>query len=114
MVVPVAYVLNFWSASAVHPGGLIRTLVITVAVSLVVCVIAGAIGGRTLGGLAAFAVLVGLVAPPQTVLGQASFAIAVLALAIGAARRDQPLHFGSLIDRVMLILTAIIALAVGI
>ena len=114
IVIPVAYVLNFWSASAVHPGGLVRTLVITVAVSLVVCVVAGAIAGRTLGGLAAFAALVGFVAPPQTVLGSMCFAIAILVLAMGVVRRNEPLVFGAVIDRVMLVLTVIVSLAVGI
>ena len=113
---PIAYLLNFWSASAVYFTAIGRPILVAVGVSLVICVIAGALAGRTVGGLAASGLIVGLLAPADSPAATALFAIGLLALVVGAVQRARhtDLRYGPLIDRVMWTLASVVVLAVGI
>ena len=111
---PIAYLVNFWTGSVVHPAGFARTLVVALAIALAICLVAGGIAGRTRGGLAASAIVVGLLAPQDSPAALLLFAMALLILVEGAIHRTRELKVGPLIDRVMVTLAAIALIAVGI
>src|SRR5262245_5000213 len=111
---PIAWLVNFWTGSVVHPAGFAPTLLLGVAVALVICIVAGAIAGRTRGGLAASAIVVGLLAPQDSPAALVLFAVAAVVLVEGAVHRSSELKVGPLIDRVMVTLAAISLIAVGI
>ena len=111
---PVVFLLSFWSATNADPQTIVRALLIAIVVSLAVSFLACLVAGRTRGGLAASAILVGLVAPPATLGGPALLLVGLGVLVEGLLHRSRPLWRGELIDRVMVALAAILLLAVGI
>jgi len=111
---PLVFLLTFWSATNADPQTIVRPLLIasvgSLALSFLVCLVAG----RTRGGLAASAILAGLLAPPTTIAGPLLILVGFLVLVEGAIHRSRPLRRGPLIDRVMTVLAAILLLAVAI
>jgi hypothetical protein len=114
MAFPIAFLLTFWSATNADPHTIVRSLVIGILVGLAVSFLACLIAGRTRGGLAASAILVGFLAPPATIAGPALILIGLSVIVEGALHRSKPLWRGELIDRVMVALASILLLAVGI
>jgi hypothetical protein len=113
-VFPVAFLLNFWAGTNADPHDIVRSILVALAVSLVVSCVATVVAGRTRGGLAASAVLAGLMAPPDSPGGPFLIGVGIIVLVEGAIHRARPLRQGPLIDRVMAALASIILVAVGI
>jgi hypothetical protein len=111
---PAAFLLNFWSGTNADPLDVVRPLLIALAIGAIVCVLATAIAGRTRAGLAASAILVGLLAPPTSPAGPALIVVAIIVLVDGVVHRGRPYRFAGVIDRVMRALAAILLLAVAI
>ena len=111
---PVVFVLNFWAGTNVDPGGIVRSLLVAVAVGLAVSAVASALAGRTRGGLAASAVLAGLLAPAQSVAAIALFAVALVVVVEGVVHGARTFRSGPLVGRVMIALASILLLAVAI
>ena len=111
---PVVFVLNFWAGTNVDPGGLVRSLVVAIAVGLAVSAVTSALAGRTRGGLAASAVLAGLLAPAQSVAAVALFGVALVVVVEGVAHGARTFRSGPLVGRVMVALASILLLAIAI
>jgi len=111
---PIAFLVNIWAGTNADPNGIVRSLLIATAVALGLSFLAGLIAGRTRGGLAASAILAGLLAPASTVAGPALIVVGLLVLVEGAIHRGRPIRRGPLIDRVMVGLATILLVAVGI
>jgi len=111
---PIAFLINIWSGTNADPNDVVRSLLIVVAVALALSFVAGLIAGRTRGGLAASAILAGLLAPASSAAGPALIVVGLLVLGEGAIHRGRPIKRGPLIDRVMVGLATILLVAVGI
>jgi hypothetical protein len=111
---PIVFLLTFWSATNADPQTIVRPLLVGIVIALAVSFVACLIAGRTRGGLAASAILVGLLAPPTTIAGPALLLVGLGVIVEGLIHRSRPIWRGDLIDRVMLTLASILLLAVGI
>jgi hypothetical protein len=111
---PLVFLLLFWSATNADPQTIVRSLVIGSVVALAVSFVACLIAGRVRGGLAASAILVGLLAPSTTIAGPVLIVVGIGVLVEGAVHRSRPPRHAALIDRVMLSLASILLLAVAI
>ena len=87
---PIVSIVNFWSGTNADPNDIVRSLLVGTAVALALSFLAGLVAGPTRGGLAASAILAGLLAPASTAAGPALILAGLLVVVEGAIHRGDP------------------------
>lgn len=109
---PIAAILQLWAVSVVPVSVLVRPVLVAVFVSVAVVAVATLVAGdRHRGGIAAWAVLVGLTVDDLRATAMLGV-VGLLVLVAALASRDKPWPRGPLVSRAMSALATILLLAV--
>jgi hypothetical protein len=111
---PVAYIINVWATAQVHPATMYRSIFLAAVMGLAVSALATVLLGRARGALVTSAVLVALIAPPDSTAGPALLGIAFLICVEALVHRRRPLTHANLFNRVLAATAVIALLATGI